>query len=76
MLKNLKAKGGQLMKRKTGIAIFVVIIIVLFLGIFLLTQVGKNEKADGPITLLDHNSKEVTFPLEKPTLFFYLTTYT
>jgi hypothetical protein len=28
-----------------------------------------------PITLLNHEQKEVTFPLEKPTVFFFITTY-
>lgn len=31
---------------------------------------------DGPITLQDHENNEVTFPQEKPVLFFFITTYT
>lgn len=27
-------------------------------------------------TLLDHNKHEVTFPQDKPTLFFFITSYT
>lgn len=64
------------MKRKNAIAIFIVIIIALFSSIFFLTKASDNDKTDGPVTLLDHNFKEVTFPQEKPTLFFFLTTYT
>lgn len=64
------------MKSKRFIFILVGIIVVLFLAIFLLNQYGKKDTADLPITLLDHEENEVTFPLEKPTLFFFLTTYT
>lgn len=64
------------MKRKSSVVVFILIIIALFLGILLLTLVGQKDNKDEPITLFDQNKKEVTFPLEKPTLFFFLTTYT
>lgn len=44
------------------------IIMVLSLISFLVLS------AFGPITLLTHDQKEVTFPLEKPAVFFFITT--
>ncbi|WP_186763942.1 hypothetical protein [Planomicrobium sp. CPCC 101079] len=34
------------------------------------------DKASGSTTLLNQDQQEVTFPQEKPTLFFFITTYT
>ncbi|MCM3601290.1 hypothetical protein M3175_11155 [Robertmurraya korlensis] len=48
---------------------------ILIAFLLLLTGCGK-EKLDGTIDLVDQNKKEVTFPQEKPTLFFFITTYT
>jgi ABC-type glycerol-3-phosphate transport system substrate-binding protein len=34
------------------------------------------DKMSEPTTLLNQDKQEVTFPQEKPTLFFFITTYT
>jgi len=34
------------------------------------------DKLSEPTTLLNQDQQEVTFPQEKPTLFFFITTYT
>jgi major membrane immunogen (membrane-anchored lipoprotein) len=51
-------------------------IVGLLVSILLLLSACGQEKMDGTMTLLDQNNKEVTFPQEKPTLFFFITTYT
>ncbi|PWW32036.1 hypothetical protein DFO73_101296 [Cytobacillus oceanisediminis] len=43
--------------------------------LLVLTACGQ-DKAEDPITLKDQNSNEVTFPQDKPALFFFITTYT
>ena len=40
----------------------------------LLTACGS--KTVDEITLVDHEKNEVTFPQEKPVLFFFITSYT
>lgn len=52
------------------------IIIVLSLISFLVLSAFGQKTLTEPITLLNHEQKEVTFPLEKPTVFFFITTYT
>jgi hypothetical protein len=47
----------------------IVLSLVSFLGLSAFGQ--KNE----PITLLSQEQKEVTFPLDKPAVFFFITTY-
>ncbi|WP_175384450.1 hypothetical protein [Bacillus sp. FJAT-27225] len=49
---------------------FLLIILVL-----ILSACGK-EKIEGSMTLLNQNKEEISFPQDKPTLFFFLTTYT
>ncbi|MEK3990043.1 hypothetical protein [Robertmurraya sp. FSL R5-0851] len=44
--------------------------------LLLLLPACGTEKMDGTLVLVDQNKKEVTFPQEKPTLFFFITTYT
>ncbi|MGI8383934.1 hypothetical protein [Robertmurraya sp. P23] len=46
------------------------------LAFLLLLSGCGTEKMDGKLALLDQDNKEVTFPQEKPTLFFFITTYT
>ncbi|WP_204498158.1 hypothetical protein [Aquibacillus albus] len=41
----------------------------------LLTACGQS-KLEESLTLLNQNEEEVTFPQEKPILFFFITTYT
>ncbi|WP_428908364.1 lipoprotein [Niallia sp. Krafla_26] len=48
---------------------------IILIAILLLVACGQKGLAE-PVTLLDHEKKEVTFPPEKPTVFFFLTTYT
>lgn len=50
-------------------------IIILSLISFLLLSAFGQKALTKPITLLNHEQKEVTFPLEKPTVFFFITTY-
>ncbi|MHC0038037.1 hypothetical protein [Pseudoneobacillus sp. C159] len=51
-------------------------ILVLFLvAIFVLAACGQKTLSE-PLTLLDQNGNEVSFPQEKPTVFFFITTYT
>ncbi|MCP8615365.1 hypothetical protein [Salirhabdus salicampi] len=52
-----------------------ILILVLFLTL-IITACGQKATIDDPITLLNQDQEEVTFPLEKPTLFFFITTYT
>ena len=47
----------------------------LILLIFLLAACGQ-KGLEEPVTLINHEEKEVTLPQEKPVLFFFLTTYT
>ncbi len=51
------------------------IIIVLTLMSFLVLSAFEKRTLTEPITLLNHEQKEVIFPLEKPTVFFFITTY-
>ena len=48
------------------------LILLLFLFLAACGQKGLEE----PVTLINHEEKEVTLPQEKPVLFFFLTTYT
>lgn len=50
-------------------------ICLLLIAILILSACGQKTMSD-PITLLNQDKNEVTFPLEKPTLFFFITTYT
>lgn len=43
--------------------------------ILLLSACGQKNPTD-KLTLLDYENNEVTFPQEKPVLFFFITTYT
>lgn len=51
-------------------------ILLMFVSIMLLLTACGPKKFDESITLLDHENNEVTFPQEKPVLFFFITTYT
>ncbi|WP_180994296.1 hypothetical protein [Bacillus sp. Marseille-P3661] len=55
------------MKRKLVLLTVIVLLV--------LTACGQN-KVEEPMTLLDQNNNEVTFPQDKPTIFFFITTYT
>ncbi|MBS4190517.1 hypothetical protein KHA94_09985 [Bacillus sp. FJAT-49705] len=50
-------------------------LIILAVVMLMLSACGP-KKIDESITLLDHNNNEVTFPQDKPVLFFFITTYT
>ena len=51
-------------------------ILVLFLiSILVLTACGQKTLSE-PITLFNNDKEEITFPLEKPTVFFFITSYT
>ncbi|WP_264740796.1 hypothetical protein [Cytobacillus firmus] len=50
-------------------------IIILLLIVLVLTACGKT-KLEGNMVLLNQDREEVTFPQDKPTLFFFMTTYT
>lgn len=49
---------------------FIVAAAILFLSACGSKNIGES------ITLVNHENKEVTFPQEKPALFFFVTTYT
>lgn len=51
------------------------ILFLLLISVLVLTACGQ-AKLEEDITLLDQNGNEVTFPSEKPALFFFITTYT
>ncbi|MCM3588402.1 hypothetical protein M3182_22255 [Mesobacillus maritimus] len=55
------------MKRKF---LFSILLVVLFLS-----ACGQSALKE-PITLLNQNNEEVSFPTGKPTVFFFITTYT
>lgn len=50
-------------------------IILLLITVLFLSACGE-KKLDESITLLNQNKEEITFPFEKPTLFFFITSYT
>ncbi|GHI00339.1 hypothetical protein AM1BK_38810 [Neobacillus kokaensis] len=50
-------------------------IVILSLISFLVLSAFGQKTLTKPITLLNHEQQEVTFPLEKPTVFFFITTY-
>ncbi len=50
---------------------------LLLLLIFAVILAGcGSTKLDEPMTLLNQDKQEVTFPQDKPALFFFITTYT
>lgn len=51
------------------------LLLLLLTMVLALAACGQNKLQDS-MTLLDHNKEEVTFPQEKPVLFFFITTYT
>ncbi|WP_202617787.1 hypothetical protein [Bacillus dakarensis] len=51
------------------------LLFLLLISVILLTACGQT-KLEEQITLLDQSENEVTFPTEKPALFFFITTYT
>jgi hypothetical protein len=50
-------------------------IVFFLLSMLLLTACGQKTLSE-PITLQNQDQKEITFPLEKPTVFFFITSYT
>ena len=50
--------------------------LALILLIFLFLAACGQKGLEEPVTLINHEEKEVTLPQEKPVLFFFLTTYT
>ncbi|MFP7298052.1 hypothetical protein [Neobacillus niacini] len=51
------------------------LIVLAIISILLITACG-NKTLSEPITLHNQDKNEVTFPSEKPTLFFFITSYT
>ncbi|MCM3765581.1 lipoprotein [Neobacillus niacini] len=49
---------------------------ILFLASFLLLSACGQKTLSEPVTLLNQDLDEVTFPQEKPTVFFFITSYT
>jgi hypothetical protein len=49
---------------------------LLFLISALLVTGCGEKQLDESITLLNQNKEEISFPLEKPALFFFITSYT
>ncbi|WP_197414392.1 lipoprotein [Bacillus sp. FJAT-29937] len=50
--------------------------VMLTLAAVLFLAACGQKGLEEPITLADQDNNEVTFPLEKPALFFFITTYT
>lgn len=51
------------------------LIVLVIISILLITACGQKTLSE-PITLHNQDQKEVSFPLEKPTVFFFITSYT
>jgi hypothetical protein len=51
------------------------IIILFLIAVLVLSACGQKTISE-PITLLTQDQQEVTFPQDKPTIFFFITTYT
>jgi hypothetical protein len=51
------------------------VLVLFFIAILVVSACGQKTLSE-PITLHNQDQKEVTFPLEKPTVFFFITTYT
>ncbi|MEH7013204.1 lipoprotein [Neobacillus niacini] len=51
------------------------VIVFFLISILVLAACGQKTLSE-PITLHNQDQKEVTFPLEKPTVFFFITSYT
>lgn len=51
-------------------------IFLIVMAVMLVLAACGPKTIDESITLLDHEKNEVTFPQEKPVLFFFITTYT
>jgi hypothetical protein len=51
------------------------LMVLVLISILLITACGQKTLSE-PITLHNQDQKEVTFPLEKPTVFFFITSYT
>ncbi|MBD8068609.1 hypothetical protein [Bacillus sp. PS06] len=51
------------------------LMLLFVIFVFVLSACGQNQMEE-TVTLLDQNKNEVSFPQEKPTLFFFITTYT
>lgn len=49
------------------------VVVLLTTFLLLLTACGQGKIES--VTLVDQHENEVTFPLEKPTLFFFITSY-
>ncbi|MDN7242395.1 hypothetical protein QWY14_11330 [Planococcus sp. N028] len=50
-------------------------LLLLLISVVVISGCGSDKMSE-PTTLLNQNGEEVTFPQEKPTLFFFITTYT
>jgi major membrane immunogen (membrane-anchored lipoprotein) len=51
-------------------------LLFIFLATLLLLTACGLKKMDGTLKLVDQNNKEITFPQDKPAVFFFITTYT
>ncbi|MCM3691298.1 lipoprotein [Neobacillus niacini] len=51
------------------------LMVLVLISILLITACGQ-KTLNEPITLHNQDQQKVTFPLEKPTLFFFITSYT
>ncbi|MDQ0970946.1 hypothetical protein QFZ31_000824 [Neobacillus niacini] len=51
------------------------VLLLFFMAVLVVTACGQKTLSE-PITLHNQDQKKVTFPLEKPTVFFFITTYT
>ncbi|WP_192913058.1 lipoprotein [Bacillus mesophilum] len=49
--------------------------LLILLATLILSACGQKSLSE-PMTLLNQNQEEVTFPSDKPAVFFFITTYT
>ena len=49
---------------------------LLLIAVVILAGCGNKEMNGSTITLMNQENQEVMFPQEKPSLFFFITTYT
>lgn len=54
---------------KLKLPLFLMLMVVILAGC-------STSMMDEPVTLLNQDNQEISFPQEKPTLFFFITTYT
>jgi PBP1b-binding outer membrane lipoprotein LpoB len=63
-------------KELTTIMKYKSLLLILITAVIMAGCSSGSDKMSEPMTLLNQDKQEVTFPQEKPALFFFITTYT